>query len=87
VWERLGRAAGRLEADGRHLAALGPHRVLQRGYAVVTTADGGVVRRAADLAPGDRVGIRLAVGAVSARVDGVVADGVVADGVVAGEAP
>jgi hypothetical protein len=33
------------------------------------------------------VGIRLAVGAVSARVDGVVADGVVADGVVAGEAP
>jgi exodeoxyribonuclease VII large subunit len=71
VWERLGRAAGRLEADGRHLAALGPHRVLRRGYAVVTTADGVVVRRAGDLAIGDRVGIRLAVGTVSARVDEV----------------
>jgi exodeoxyribonuclease VII large subunit len=69
LWERLGRATGRLDADARHLAALGPQRVLERGYAVVTAADGTVVRRAGDLTPGDRIGVRLATGALSARVE------------------
>jgi exodeoxyribonuclease VII large subunit len=67
-WELLGRADGRLAADGRHLRALSPQRTLDRGYAVVTGPDGSVVRQAAALAPGDSVGIRLAAGRVTAAV-------------------
>lgn len=71
LWEQLGRAAGRLDADGRHLRALGPHMVLRRGYAVATLADGRVLRRAADVAAGERIGVRLAEGSVAARVEAV----------------
>lgn len=70
--EILGRAAGRLEAEGRHLRALAPSRVLVRGYAVVRDAEGRVVRRAADLVIGDRVSVRLAVGAAVARIEGII---------------
>jgi exodeoxyribonuclease VII large subunit len=73
IWQQLGRAAGRLDADGRHLRALGPHRVLQRGYAVVTGPDGAVLRRAADIAAGEQVGIQLAEGALLATVEGTLA--------------
>jgi exodeoxyribonuclease VII large subunit len=73
VWQQLGRAAGRLDADGRHLRALGPHRVLQRGYAVVTGPDGAVLRRAVDVTAGEQVGIQLADGALLATVDGTLA--------------
>ena len=71
VWEALGRADGRLAAELRHLRALSPQRTLERGYAVVTGPGGAVVRRAADLAPGDQLSVRLAVGAVTAVVGGV----------------
>lgn len=67
--ELLGRAAGRLEADRRHLSALDPSRVLRRGYAVVTGPDGAVVRDAATVAAGDALGIRLAAGSLLARVE------------------
>lgn len=75
IWEQLGRAAGRLDADGRHLRALGPHRVLRRGYAVATREDGRVLRRASEVMVGERIGIRLAEGSVSARVETVETDG------------
>ena len=60
--ERLGLAAGRLEA-------LSPLRVLARGYAIVTR-DGTAapVTDAADLAPGDDVRLRLARGRAAARI-------------------
>lgn len=66
--EVLGRAAGRLEADRRHLGALDPVRVLDRGYAVVRGPDAAVLRRAGDVAVGDPVAIRLAAGRLAATV-------------------
>lgn len=69
--EIFGRAAGRLDADRRHLRALDPARVLERGYAVATGAAGTVLRRAADASVGDVVGVRLAAGSLVARVEEV----------------
>jgi exodeoxyribonuclease VII large subunit len=57
------RAAGRL-------AALSPRATLERGYAIVR-ADDGIVRSAETLAPGDRLAVELARGAVDARVESV----------------
>ena len=69
--ETLGRAHGRLEADGRHLEALSPQRTLDRGYAVVTGPDGSVLRTTAGLATGATVRARLANGVFTAAVSSV----------------
>ena len=66
--EVLGRAAGRLSADERHLAALSPERTLQRGYAVATGPGGRVLRDATGVAVGDVVTVRLASGRIHAEV-------------------
>jgi exonuclease VII large subunit len=42
--------------------------VLDRGYAIVTRADGGIVREASTLAVADEVGLRLARGTARARI-------------------
>ena len=84
--ERLTRAGARLElvhparrlpvvraaldAAARQMDALSPARVLERGYAVVRTAGGAVVREAARLAPGDVVTVTVARGSFGAVVDG-----------------
>jgi len=75
-WERpvparLHRAAGALGERGRTLEALSPQRVLERGYAVVRTASGEVLRRAALAAAGQELGVQLAAGRLSARVTAV----------------
>jgi exodeoxyribonuclease VII large subunit len=65
---RLSRTSGRLErAEGR-LAALSPYGVLERGYAIVSRADG-VVRDPGALNDGDRLAVRVARGSFSVRVD------------------
>ena len=69
-WEGMGRADGRLAAELRHLHALSPQRTLERGYAVVTQADGSVLRDAEDVSVGDVVTARLAQGVLSASVVG-----------------
>jgi exodeoxyribonuclease VII large subunit len=66
----LGRAAGRLEAGRRHLSALDPQRVLERGFAVATGPDGTVIRAAAAVTAGDEVTVRVAAGSFRARVEG-----------------
>jgi exodeoxyribonuclease VII large subunit len=66
--ERIGMAAGRLLSEGRHLRALSPARVLDRGYAVVRRADGEVVRRAAQVSAAQVLEIRLAAGSLRATV-------------------
>src|SRR5262249_25619909 len=52
---RLAACAARLDGYRATMHALDPARVLERGYAVVRTADGSVVRDAAQLASGDAV--------------------------------
>jgi len=68
---RLGSERQRLAGQRRHLEALSPARVLQRGYAVVRTGSGSVVRNAASAGVGDAIEIQLAVGRLAARVEKV----------------
>ena len=56
----------RLEAQLRALSPLG---VLDRGYSITETADGAVVRNAADLKPGDPLKTRFAQGTIVSRVE------------------
>jgi exodeoxyribonuclease VII large subunit len=65
-------AARRLAAARRHVEALSPMRVLERGYAVVRDVDGRVVRAARAVAPGARLDVQLASGRLAARVEDVV---------------
>lgn len=58
----------RLAGAGRHLDALSPARVLERGYAVVRSADGSVVRASDQVAVGDSVEVQLARGGFAAVV-------------------
>lgn len=50
------------------LDAMSPLKVLGRGYAIVTTALGRAVRHASEVAPGDRVRVRVAEGTFEADV-------------------
>ena len=50
------------------LRALSPQATLDRGYAVVQTASGAVLRDAADADPGDAVLVTLAAGTLAAEV-------------------
>ena len=66
---RLAAAAGRLDS-------LSPLAVLGRGYALVRHAgSGAIVRRAGDVAPGDRLAIRTAEADIEAEVRGAAARG------------
>lgn len=62
--EHLGMCAAQL--DG-----LSPLRVLERGYSVTTLESGEVLRRAAQVKPGDRIETRVAKGRLRSRVEGV----------------
>jgi exodeoxyribonuclease VII large subunit len=63
----LGEAVARLEA-------LSPLAVLGRGYALARRAeDDRIVRRAGDIAPGERLAVRVAEAEIEARVERVVA--------------
>lgn len=67
-WEAMGRAEGRLQSEGRHLQVLSPQRTLDRGYAVVTGADGRVVRSLDGVSVGDVIHARVAGGRLAASV-------------------
>jgi exodeoxyribonuclease VII large subunit len=70
--------------DVRHLrervAALSPAATLARGYAVVQTAEGDVVRDPAQVPAGDLLRLRLAGGDLAAWAEGPWADGPWAEG-------
>ncbi|MFO0963293.1 MAG: exodeoxyribonuclease VII large subunit [Phycisphaerales bacterium] len=55
----------------RQLRALGPAQVLARGYSLTFDAQGRLLRRAADAAPGDRLRTRLADGTIDSAVERV----------------
>ena len=66
---RLLEAAGRrLEALDRALRAVGPQSTLERGYAIVATSDGDIVRSAAVVTAGQRLSVRVADGSFDATV-------------------
>ncbi len=54
----------------RTLNAVSPLATLERGYAIVTTADGGILRDAAAAKPGSSIEARLAAGRIRATVEG-----------------
>lgn len=68
---RLESSKGRLNALQARLEALSPLAVLDRGYAVVETAERRVVSDASSVAPGEDIRIRLARGRLAATVQKV----------------
>lgn len=71
VGRRCGQERQALAAAWRHLGALSPARVLERGYAVVRDEAGAVVRDAADVVMGGGLDVELASGHVDVRVERV----------------
>ena len=67
--QQLRHASERLLPLVRTLNAVSPLATLDRGYAIVATADGRILRDAADAPPGTRVEARLAHGRIWATVD------------------
>ena len=68
------RADARARESAARLHALSPLAVLGRGYAVCWTGDRtALVRRAADVAPGDRVRVTLGAGEIGCAVRDVIA--------------
>jgi exodeoxyribonuclease VII large subunit len=66
---RLDRARMSVGPLSARLGALSPLNVLERGYSIVETADGRVLRDSAGAAVGDEVRIRLLRGRIGARVE------------------
>ncbi len=63
-----------IAAAGGKLGALSPTRVLERGFSLAQHADGRLITTAADVAPGERVQVRLRDGSFGATVDAHDAD-------------
>ena len=70
ITRRLQREQQTLQANIRLLKSLSPLSTLERGYAIVTDEQGRVIRDSHDIDTGNLVAIRLASGAMSARVEG-----------------
>jgi len=70
--QRLEQAQQQQQALRQTLEALDPHRVLQRGYALVRAERAGpVIRSAAQLKPGDAIAVQLKEGSIQAQVTAV----------------
>jgi exodeoxyribonuclease VII large subunit len=69
VERTLQRARARMSALDAQLNALSPLAVLERGYALVLTEDGVVIRSALQVAKGDLVTTRLSDGEFASRVE------------------
>jgi exodeoxyribonuclease VII large subunit len=61
----------RLTGKVRALRAISPQSTLQRGYAIVTAADGSIAREADAFAAGEQVRARLALGSLNLMVESV----------------
>jgi exodeoxyribonuclease VII large subunit len=69
AWEHgFTRTTQRLQMAQRALDAISPLATLERGYAIVTRADGSVLQDAAEVRAGDEIEARLRRGSVKARV-------------------
>ena len=65
---RLARRRASLEQLDAKLSQLSPLRILDRGYAIVTTPAGQIVKEAAAAPPGSEILVRLARGRLEAQV-------------------
>ena len=74
VAERTRRHRAALDTQAKLLATLGYQSVLQRGYALVRTADGRMLRAAANVEAGAAVTLEFHDGARTARIDGASAN-------------
>jgi exodeoxyribonuclease VII large subunit len=72
----LGQCDQRVSGWRRLIAAYDVDRQLERGYSLTMTADGGLVRRAGDVALGEQIVTRLAGGSVRSTVGDVTVDAV-----------
>jgi exodeoxyribonuclease VII large subunit len=69
AWENgFARAGQRLQLAQRGLDAISPLATLERGYAIVTRADGTVLQDAAEARTGEQIEARLRRGSLKARV-------------------
>ena len=68
--ERVARLRERLAAGAAHLDALSPLAVIGRGYSVVRTTDGRLIRALAEAPPGTAIQARLPDGWLAATVTG-----------------
>ena len=68
---RIDRARAALDLKEALIKASDPRKILSMGYALVTGGDGKVLKSAAPVAAGDRIGVRFADGTIRATVDSV----------------
>jgi exodeoxyribonuclease VII large subunit len=68
IREFVARSTHRVSLAARALDAVSPLATLQRGFAIVTRADGAVITDSATVNPGDEIEARLAHGRLRARV-------------------
>lgn len=68
VSQRCERSRQQCEMLRQKLETLDPHKVLQRGYAVVRAENGAIARSAEELAPGEELSIQLSQGQVKVKV-------------------
>jgi exodeoxyribonuclease VII large subunit len=66
--DMLSAARHRLELATRELESVSPMKIVQRGYAIVTTADGSILTDAGNVAPSDAFTVRLRRGEVDGAV-------------------
>lgn len=66
---RLERSGSRLEIARTRLEAVSPQATLERGYAIVRTPDGSVIRHVAQVGLGDRLHVRVSDGQFAVSVD------------------
>jgi exodeoxyribonuclease VII large subunit len=66
----LTRRANAAHALAARLDAMSPLKVLGRGYAIATRADGRAIRAASEVASGDEIQVRIAQGVLTAEVRG-----------------
>jgi exodeoxyribonuclease VII large subunit len=66
----LDRSRAKLDGQAKLLQTLGHHNVLARGFALVRSSDGAMLRRAAEVKPGAALDIEFADGHVQAHADG-----------------
>lgn len=68
IGEAFARRRRRLETQASHLSQLSPLTVLQRGYAIVETRSGHVLRSASEASPGEALHVRLGTGELDVTV-------------------